>query len=76
MKILIQPFEQVGGWIGWDGLGVAYVWGSTAVALGEHWNNYNDSDEWDEELDRLEGELIKVAEARLGQTVRLAPEYI
>ena len=76
MRILIQPFEQVGGWIGWDGLGVEFVWGDTAVALGEHWNNYNDSDEWDEELDRLEGELIKVAEARLGQTVRLAPEYI
>ena len=76
MRILIQPFEQVGGWSGWAGLGVGYVWGSTAVALGKHHDNYNDSDDWEEELDRLEGELIKVAEARLGQTVRLAPEYI
>jgi hypothetical protein len=76
MKIFIQPFEQVGGWIGWDGLGVEYVWGSTAVALGKHHDNYNDSGEWAETLDTLEAELMEVAAAATGHDVRLAPEYI
>ena len=76
MKIFIHPFEQVTGFVGWDGLGVGYVWGSAAVALGKHHDNYNDSAEWAETLDTLEAELIEVASASMGHDVRLAPEYI
>jgi hypothetical protein len=76
MKIYIQPFEQVGGWIGWDGEGKTYVWGEAAVALGKHFDNYNDSSEWQERLDTLEAELMEVAAAATGHDVRLAPEYI
>jgi hypothetical protein len=78
MKVLIHPFETTGWWIGWDGHaeGTEFIWGDAAVALGQHWNNCDASEEWEEELDRLESELIKQAEARLGHSVGLAPEYI
>ena len=76
MKILIHPFEQVTGRIGWDGEEVDYVWGADAVFLGRHHENYNDTGRWQEQLDTLEANLIEVASAATGQTVRLAPEYI
>ena len=76
MKILIHPFEQVTGRVGWDGEDVDYVWGAEAVAMGKHWDEWDESPSWDMQLDRLEGRLVKIAEKRLGHDVRLAPEYI
>ncbi len=79
LRILIQPFEQRNGDIGWDGEGADYLWGALAVALGRHYDNYDDyddSDECSETLDGLEENLVELASETLGHSVGLAPEYI
>ena len=75
-KIYIHPFRQAGGRCEWDGDGARYVWGSHALALGRHFDNYNESDEWSSELGKLENELIEVATAERGYAVGLIAEYI
>lgn len=78
MRVLIQPFEQVNGGIGWEGAAVAYVWGKLAVELGEHFDGYNDSEDWEEGLEAIEERLLELASETLGTEhhITLAPEYI
>ena len=80
MRVSIQPFEQIDGVPTWDNsLGAAdYLYGQAAVNLGLHHDNYQDSEEWEEELEQLEAAVLAAAKVRLGGTavVSLAPEYI